>query len=34
MKEKTSFMAGTVTGAGLNPSAGATIPAPVVAKLV
>lgn len=30
----TSFMAGTVTGMGLNPSAGATVPAPVVAKLV
>ena len=29
-----SFMAGTVTGVGLNPSAGATFPAPVVAKLV
>ncbi len=29
-----SFMAGTVTGVGLNPSAGAIIPAPVVAKLV
>ena len=29
-----SFMAGTVTGTGLNPSVGATIPAPVVAKLV
>jgi len=29
-----SFMAGTVTGTGLNPSAGATFPAPVVAKLV
>ena len=29
-----SFMAGTVTGVGLNPSAGATIPTPVVAKLV
>ena len=30
----TSFMAGTVTGVGLNPAALATIPAPVVAKLV
>ena len=29
-----SFMAGTVTGLGLNPAATATIPAPVVAKLV
>ena len=29
-----SFMAGTVTGVGLNPVALATIPAPVVAKLV
>ena len=29
-----SFMAGTVTGVGLNPSAGATFPAPVVAKLL
>ena len=29
-----SFMAGTVTGVGLNPSAGATIPTPVVAKLL
>jgi|TARA_R110000824_G_scaffold16078_2_gene67070 hypothetical protein len=29
-----SFMAGTVTGVGINPSAGAIIPAPVVAKLV
>ena len=29
-----SFMAGTVTGVGINPSGGATIPAPVVAKLV
>ena len=29
-----SFMAGTVTGVGINPSAGATIPTPVVAKLV
>ena len=29
-----SFMAGTVTGVGLNPAALATIPAPVVAKLV
>ena len=30
----TSFMAGTVTGVGLNPQVGATIPAPVVAKLI
>ena len=29
-----SFMAGTVTGVGINPSGGATIPTPVVAKLV
>jgi len=29
-----SFMAGTVTGTGLNPSVNAIIPAPVVAKLV
>ena len=29
-----SFMAGTVTGIGLNPKAGAIIPAPVIAKLV
>ena len=29
-----SFMAGTVTGVGLNPKAGAIIPAPVIAKLV
>jgi len=30
----TSFMAGTVTGVGLNTQVGATIPAPVVAKLI
>ena len=30
----TSFMAGTVSGIGLNPQVGAVVPAPVVAKLI